>query len=196
MLPSSASRKDAPATSRLILGPGAPVLAKTFVTSRRIDRTCGEKMTIDLVREKFGHLPYMTYGQAKKLQEFLTERNLANYLELGFYHGKSSAFIASILKEHGRGHLTTIDKVEAKNLSPNIGEILSELNISDWVTYYYEPRSYTWRLMKMLEEDLRPRFDFCYINEGHSWDVSGFGFLMLSRAVGCFLTIWTGHSRL
>lgn len=70
-------------------------------------------MTIDLVREKFGHLPFMTYGQAKKLQGFLTGRNFANYLELGFYHGKSSAFIASILKEHDRGHLTTIDN-EAK----------------------------------------------------------------------------------
>ena len=110
-------------------------------------------MCIELVREKFDNLPYMTYRQARKIKEFITSNNLAKCLELGFYHGKSSAFIASILKEHGRGHLTTIDKVEAKNLNPNIGKILSELNISDWVTYYYEPRSYTWRLMKLLEED-------------------------------------------
>ena len=137
--------------------------------------------TIDLVREKFGHLPCMTYKQATKIEEFIKSKNLANCLELGFYHGKSSAFIACILRDLGRGHLTTIDLIEAKNLSPNIVDILSELNISDWVTYYYEPRSHTWRLMKLLEEDLRPRFDFCYIDGGHSWDVTGFGFLLVDR---------------
>ncbi len=35
--------------------------------------------------------------------------------------------------------------------------------------------------MKMFEEDLQPQLDFCYIDGTHSWDVSGFGFLLVDR---------------
>jgi hypothetical protein len=49
------------------------------------------------------------------------------------------------------------------------------------VNYYFEPTSYTWRMMKMLEEDEGPRFDLCYLDGAHSWFVDGFAFFLIDR---------------
>ncbi len=133
------------------------------------------------VEQAFPDLPYMTVAQAGRLQAFLAERDLSECLELGFFHGKSSAFIAAMLEERGCGHLTTIDRQEAAERTPNIEAVLAGLDLTQRVTWHYEHSSYTWRLMKLLEESAEPRFDFCYIDGGHSWDVSGFGFLLTDR---------------
>lgn len=133
------------------------------------------------VEHAFPDLPYMTVAQAGQLQAFLAERDLSECLELGFFHGKSSAFIAAMLEERGCGHLTTIDRQEAAQRTPNIDTVLATLDLTHRVTWHYEHSSYTWRLMKLLEESAEPRFDFCYIDGGHSWDVSGFGFLLTDR---------------
>lgn len=138
-------------------------------------------MTIEEVHRKYGSLPYMGIAQAKKLRDLITESDLSRCLELGFFHGKSSAFIASILKERQKGHLTTIDRTDARERRPNIDDVLSSLELENWVTVFYEARSYTWRLMKMLEHDPTPRYDFCYIDGGHSWDNTGFGFCLVDR---------------
>jgi hypothetical protein len=69
----------------------------------------------------------------------------------------------------------------ARNKEPNIDKILANLELTDWVTVYYEPRSFTWRLMKFIEEGSYPRFDFCYLDGGHTWDVSGFGFFLVEK---------------
>ena len=47
--------------------------------------------TLEEVRDRFGTLPYMTYRQACRLRDFLTEHSLGECLELGFFHGLSSA---------------------------------------------------------------------------------------------------------
>ncbi len=133
------------------------------------------------VEQMFAALPYMTLAQAGWLEQFLGERGLSRCIELGFFHGKSSAFIAAMLEERGAGHLTTIDREEARQRDPNIDVVLETLGLSHRVTRYYEASSYTWRLMRLLEESPAPRFDFCYIDGGHSWDVSGFGFLLTDR---------------
>lgn len=65
------------------------------------------------------------------------------------------------------GHLTTIDLKSAKSRKPNIEELLEKLGLSSYVTVYYEPTSYNWRLMRLIEENSKPIFDFCYIDGGH-----------------------------
>ena len=136
---------------------------------------------LNAVEEKFGHVPYMTLAQARKLNAFIGSENLENLLELGFFHGKSSAFLAATLKELGRGHLTTIDLEPVRDKSPNIEGMLGALGLAEWVTVHYEPRSFTWRLMRMLEADPTPRFDFCYLDAGHSWDSTGMAFFLIDR---------------
>ena len=93
--------------------------------------TASRPATVEEVREQFGTLRYMTYRQARRLQEFLTLHALKDCLELGFYHGLSSAYIAAILHANGGGHLTTLDLLSARDRSPNIDAILGELGLTN-----------------------------------------------------------------
>ncbi|KIN70358.1 hypothetical protein Z948_10 [Sulfitobacter donghicola DSW-25 = KCTC 12864 = JCM 14565] len=61
-----------------------------------------------------GHLPYMKRAQADRLRELIRNNNARRILELGFFHGKRSAYITAILEEQGVGHLTTIDLTSAR----------------------------------------------------------------------------------
>src|SRR5216684_169136 len=77
------------------------------------------------IKDKLGDLPYMRLDQAEQLFSFLRSYDLKTCLELGFYHGVSSAYIAGALQELGTGSLTTIDLEWARQLKPNIYEILT-----------------------------------------------------------------------
>ncbi len=126
-------------------------------------------------------VPYMTLKQATFVDNLIKEYNLRNLLELGWMYGTSSCYMASTLKEVGGGHLTTIDLHTAKTRTPNLEELLKKLDLEEYVTYYYEDTSYTWRLMKFLEENDKPIFDFCYIDGAHDWFVDGFAFLLVDK---------------
>ena len=155
---------------------------------------------LSAVRQVVDNLPYMTMEMALKIDHLLTRYRLKNCLELGFYHGVSSAYIASILRKNGGGKLTTIDRINARELKPNIDKILAALNLQSYVEVYYEERSYSWRLMKMLERNPRAYFDFCYIDGGHSWDNTGFAFFLVEKLLkpGAWLILddldWTFKS--
>jgi predicted O-methyltransferase YrrM len=138
-------------------------------------------MTPYEVRESLQDLPYMSLRQAEILYDFISESKLRTCLELGFYHGVSSAYIAGALQDLGGGHLTTIDLPRAMTLSPNIADILKRLKLDDLVTVYIEPRSYTWRLMRFLEAGMYGHFDFCYIDGGHTWDSTGFALSLVAH---------------
>ncbi len=133
--------------------------------------------TSEMLKDIFG----MSFGQAKYLERFIRSKKLFNLLELGFAHGVSSCYIATMLKNCGKGHLTTIDLINAHNRKPNIEELLNKLDLEDYVSVYYEYESYNWRLMKFIEEYDSPIFDFCYIDGAHDWNVDGFAFLLVDK---------------
>lgn len=138
-------------------------------------------MKIDKVREKVQGLPHMTAAQADEITRVILENRFQNILELGFAHGVSTCFMAGALDELGGGHITTIDLEHARNARPNIESLLGALGLSQYVTVWYEPTSYLWRLMKMLEEDPAPRFDFCYLDGAHDWFTDGFAFFLVDK---------------
>ena len=131
------------------------------------------------VRSLFGNLEYMRHPQAKLLRDLIIKQDARNVLEIGFFHGKSSAYFASILEDLGRGHLVTLDRETARKREPNIEQVLSTLELDHRVTPVYAHRSYTWELAKMIQEKPRPQFDLCYFDGGHTWDVTGFGFVLV-----------------
>jgi len=59
--------------------------------------------------------------------------------------------------------------------------LLDKFNLKDLVQVFYEPTSYTWRLMKLIEEDPTPSFDFCYLDGAHNWYVDGFAFFLVDK---------------
>jgi predicted O-methyltransferase YrrM len=128
------------------------------------------------------HTKFMTTKQGQTVYRFIIENRLGRVLELGFAHGKSTCYLAAAVDElGGDAHVLTMDIASARDRKPNIVELLARCGLSKWVTPVFAARSFTWELMKLLEKDPQPRFDFVYMDGGHTWDVTGFGFLLVDR---------------
>jgi predicted O-methyltransferase YrrM len=123
----------------------------------------------------------MSFEQAQVICDVIAENKFRHILELGFRHGVSTCYMAAALDDLGAGEITTIDLLGAKEAQPNIDALLGDLGLAHLVDVYYEPTSYIWRLMKLLEADDAPRFDFCYIDGAHDWATDGFAFFLVDR---------------
>lgn len=134
---------------------------------------------LNAVKESFGDLEYMQHREAEFMRDFIVKHDSRDILEIGFYHGKSSAYFAAILEDLGRGHLVTIDLETARQREPNIEQVLSSLELAHRVTPVFVERSYTWEMAKMIRAQPRPLFDLCYFDGGHTWDGTGFGFVLV-----------------
>ena len=138
-------------------------------------------MTFNRVKQEFHSLKYMRHDQATVLRDLIHKHDLRAILELGFFSGKSSAYLAAVLADRGYGHLTTIDLHHALKREPNIHTVLESLGLQECVTAITTQRSYTWELARMLQQDPRPEFDLCYLDGGHTWDITGWGFVLVDQ---------------
>ena len=138
-------------------------------------------MDLEKVRTRVHGLQNMSFEQARVICDVIQSNRFQQILELGFRHGVSTCYMAAALDDLGEGHITTIDLLSAKDAEPNIDTLLGDLGLAHLVTAYYEPTSYIWRLMKMLEEDVSPRFDLCYIDGAHDWATDGFAFFLVDK---------------
>jgi predicted O-methyltransferase YrrM len=133
------------------------------------------------VAEIVGNTPHMTQEQAEKISRFILDNGIHDILELGFRHGVSTAYMATTLARAGSGRIVTVDLLSAEQNKPNIEELLDRVGERSRVEVCYEPTSYTWRLMRLLQQDPTPRFDLCYIDGAHDWFVDGFAFFLVDR---------------
>jgi predicted O-methyltransferase YrrM len=133
------------------------------------------------VAEIVGNTPHMSRVQAERMSAFILENNISDILELGFRHGVSTTYMAATLAKGGRGRIVTIDLPSAKDNKPNVETLLTRIGERERVHVFYEPTSYTWRLMRLLQQDPRPRFDLCYVDGAHDWFVDGFAFFLVDR---------------
>jgi predicted O-methyltransferase YrrM len=140
-------------------------------------------MNFDEVRDAVAGVPHLTESQGRQLYDFVLSAKPLSVLELGFAHGVSACYIAAALAANGAGRLTTIDLESARERRPDIAQLLDRTGLADRVRPVHTPSSYTWELMRMLEEtgpDERP-FDFVFIDGAHTWDTDGFAFFLLDR---------------
>ena len=133
------------------------------------------------IAEIVGNTPHMTPEQGERIATFIADQGITDVLELGFRHGVSTVYMAAALAQAGRGHIVTIDLSAARQNEPNVEELLTRIGERDRVDVFYEPTSYTWRLMRLLQQDPAPRFDLCYIDGAHDWFVDGFAFFLVDR---------------
>jgi predicted O-methyltransferase YrrM len=138
-------------------------------------------LTVTDVAAIVGNTPHMSLAQAQRMTSFIRENRIADILELGFRHGVSTTYMAAELANSGKGHIVTIDLQAVRDIKPNVEELLTRIGERGRVDVFYEPTSYTWRLMRMLQEDPTSRFDLCYIDGAHDWFVDGFAFFLMDR---------------
>jgi predicted O-methyltransferase YrrM len=127
---------------------------------------------------------------AGEIAGFILKHGLRNCLELGFAHGKTTTYMAHSTQQIG-GKTTAIDLESARTRTPNIFDALALAQIDpSQVEIYFEPTSYTWRMMKFLEAGRAGTFDFVFLDGAHSWFVDGLAFFladMLLRPGGWIL---------
>jgi predicted O-methyltransferase YrrM len=133
------------------------------------------------LRDKMGDVPYMSLDRANYLARFIGENGVKSILELGFAHGASTCYFAAMMERTNGEGVVTIDLASARHRRPNLVDLLARTGLSDQVKAYHEPTSYTWRLMKLLEQDPRPSFDFCYVDGEHTWSSDGLAFFLVDR---------------
>ena len=126
-------------------------------------------------------VPIISSHMAERLYRFVLEHRFESCLELGVAHGKSAMYIAGALDELGRGTVTAVDRNYALKRTPNINDLAADLGLEAHVRVDFEPRTYTWFLQRMLAAPDPPRYDFCFIDGGHTWDLDGFAFLLVDR---------------
>lgn len=137
-------------------------------------------MTAEEVAKIVGLTGFITPEEGRFLTQFISEHELTSILELGFAFGASSCYLAAAVAERD-GSLVSIDLETARDRVPRAEDLLKQCGCLDRVTLYHEPTSYTWRLMKFLQQDPQPRFDLCFIDGAHSWATDGFAFFLVDR---------------
>lgn len=136
----------------------------------------------DEVNAAIAGVPYMKPARGRQVYNHLIEHRLGRVLELGFAHGKSTCYLAAAVDElGGDAHVLTMDKSTALHRDPDIRQLLDKTGLAGRVTPVFAETSFTWELMKLLEQTPRPRFDFVYLDGGHTWDVTGFTFFLVDQ---------------
>ena len=122
----------------------------------------------------------MTESQAIWISDHIRREGLARVLEIGFFHGVSTCYLASAVAPLG-GHVTSVDIPFSAGLTPTAEELLLSCALAPFVTLVREPAGAAWHLMKLISA--RQRFDFCYIDDLHRWDVTGLHFFLAEKLV-------------
>lgn len=137
-------------------------------------------MQLETVAEQVGDLPYMRLEQARKIQKIISRHKCRNILELGFFHGVSTMYLAAILDGLDTGgRVTTVDFEWARGQEPNILQLGEQLGLSHLIEPHFEKAGYIWRLKAFIEEGRR--FDFCYLDGGHMWDDTALAFFLVDK---------------
>jgi len=131
---------------------------------------------INAITEKYEALPYMNHEQALFMRNIIQKNKFKNLCELGHFHGKSSIYLGAILEEQRFGKLTTFD-ISVTKVTPNINTLISEFSLEKFVNPIVTDEGYVWELRKLIEKN-DTRFDFCYIDGGHTFDSTMLAFVL------------------
>lgn len=142
-------------------------------------------MQFDAVKAIVDGVPNMTAEQGRIIYDFILHTGARNAMELGFAHGTGSCYMAAALQENG-GRLIGIDNQSAHQRKPAQREQLEKCGLSGVVDSIFAHGSYTWELMKLIEEHSRdgrcePFLDFVYIDGAHLWEPDGLAFFLVDK---------------
>lgn len=137
-------------------------------------------MDVETVVEVVGDTPHTKPKRGRQLYEFIVNHRIQDVLELGFAHGVSACYLGAAVHEvGGNGRVVAMDRTSAIDKTPNIKDLTERCGIDDLIEPVLANRSFTWELMRLLRDQPSHKFDFCFLDGGHSWDVTGYSFLLV-----------------
>jgi predicted O-methyltransferase YrrM len=155
--------------------------------------------SIEDVSRAVGDVPFMTTHQAAQLEELWLHAPPGDILELGFAHGKGSAYLGALASMRG-ARAICIDNATARDRSPSAEETVRRAGVESHVELVYAETGYNWWLMRQLESGGSPRFSLVYLDGAHEWEPDALAFLLVSELVhpGGYLVLddldWTFES--
>jgi predicted O-methyltransferase YrrM len=146
-------------------------------------------MTPEQVEESIAQLsfqPLTSPATGRLLYEFAAKEGVEEIVELGCAHGTSTAYLAAALDAKAAGLVRTFDREDAREREPNLFTVLRHVGVDRRVKPTLSRSSYTWELMKLLEERTEgdvthPLFDFCFLDGAHTWETDGLAFLLVHK---------------
>jgi len=119
----------------------------------------------------------MSPSRGREIYRHVVDNGITAVLELGFAHGVSTCYLAAALDETD-GHIVTMDRTHAVRRSPDLWTLAGSLGLKSRITPIMAERSFTWEMMRILRDTPDRRFDFVFIDGGHTWDVTGYAFFL------------------
>jgi predicted O-methyltransferase YrrM len=121
----------------------------------------------------------LKYGRI--LYEFIVANHLSGGLELRSSPGISTVYLAGAIEALGAGMLRSVCQKMPQQDSYDIRAALQRTGLERFVALYEESSSYSWRMMKFLQEDHFEQYDFCLIDGGQTWAGVGFACCLAER---------------
>ena len=140
-------------------------------------------MDVERVDEAVEGVPHLSPDAGRRLYRFVLDHDITDVLELGTAHGVSACYLAAALHEQGYGHVITLDMPRASKREPSVHDLLDRTGLADWVTPLFTPGGHAWQLLHWLDSEEPPTFDFCFLDAGHSWEVTGYAFFLVDRVL-------------
>ncbi|SHN64967.1 class I SAM-dependent methyltransferase [Erythrobacter sanguineus] len=138
-------------------------------------------MKFNEVSKLVAGIPHTTAEKGKVLYDIIIENKFINCLELGFACGVGASYISAALDENGRGRLTSVDTPAAKTRSPIANDLIKRVGLEAYSEFVFHELGYNWFLMDAIEKG--SRFDFCFLDGAHTWDVDALAFTLVSKVL-------------
>lgn len=118
-------------------------------------------------------------GPNRTTVDFVADAGARCIAEVGIFRGDTSELLAEQLAGSGELHLF--------DFSDRVDEVMQRLHRAGYHNVVGHPNSqkvmdsYNWSLMKVLERNAEPLFDYVFLDGAHTWPLDALAFFLLDR---------------
>lgn len=144
-------------------------------------------MKFEAIRRIVDGVPFISVENARYLYDLILREGLTNILELGIGHGTATCYMAAALDELGRGKITSVDLIAAKDsFQPTAEDQLQKAGLEHFARVVRTQTGYTWFLHDEIKrvtvkDQCRQEYDLCIIDGPKNWTVDGCAFFLVDK---------------
>ncbi|MEP0005133.1 MAG: class I SAM-dependent methyltransferase [Balneola sp.] len=144
-------------------------------------------MQFEDIRDNIIGVPFINVVNAKYIYNLILEHKLENILELGIAHGTATCYMAAALDELGKGKITSVDLLEAKDhYQPTPEDLLEQNGLSNYVDIIRTKTGYSWFLHDDIKNNTtndicEPKYDLIIIDGPKNWTIDGLAFFLSDK---------------
>ncbi len=134
-----------------------------------------------------GREPFISKKNGRFLHDLILKEGLTNILELGIGHGTATCYMAAALQELGKGSITAVDLIEARDIfRPSAEEQLEKTGLSEFANVIRMQTGYTWFLHDEIARNTNNNvcdevYDLCVIDGPKNWTIDGAAFFFVDK---------------